>query len=164
MGSKMNRMVLLYMLALFMVSLPTSLAKHFLVETADNQRGDDYHRSHPRLPPSGGSDYRRPKKNYKKELTKIIDDMKRQGMDYGIMDILGTAWGFVKPMVKPAWEVVKPVVKEGAKALVGQLTKGSENSDKTEEVANQGIENSNKTEEVAKEGEDYCWGCGTSPL
>ena len=122
--SKMNRMVLLYMLALFMVSLPTSLAKHFLVETADNQRGDDYHRSHPRLPPSGGSDYRRPKKNYKKELTKIIDDMKRQGMDYGIMDILGTAWGFVKPMVKPAWEVVKPVVKEGAKALVGQLTKG----------------------------------------
>ena len=122
--SKMNRMVLLYMLALFMVSLPTSLAKHFLVETADNQRGDDYHRSPPRLPPSGGSDYRRLKKNYKKELTKIIDDMKRQGMDYGIMDILGTAWGFVKPMVKPAWEVVKPVVKEGAKALVGQLTKG----------------------------------------
>ena len=50
--------------------------------------------------------------------------MKRQGMDYGIMDILGTAWGFVKPMVKPAWEVVKPVVKEGAKALVGHLTKG----------------------------------------
>ena len=122
--SKMNRMVLLYMLALFMVSLPTSLAKHFLVETADNQRGDDYHRSPPRLPPSGGSDYRRPKKNYKKELTKIIDDMKRQGMDYGIMDILGTAWGFVKPMVKPAWEVVKPVVKEGAKALVGHLTEG----------------------------------------
>ena len=40
--SKMNRMVLLYMLILSMVSLPTSLAKHLLVETADDQRGDDY--------------------------------------------------------------------------------------------------------------------------
>ena len=38
--SKMNRMVLLYMLALSMVSLPTSLARHLLVEVADNQRGD----------------------------------------------------------------------------------------------------------------------------
>ena len=122
--SKMNRMVLLYMLALSMVSLPTSLTKNLLVETADNQRGDDYHRSHPRLPPSGGSDYRRPKKNYKKELTKIIDDMKRQGMDYGFMDILKGAWGFVKPMVKPAWEVVGPVVKEGVKAVMGHLNKG----------------------------------------
>ena len=40
--SKMNRMVLLYMLALSMVSLPTSLARHLLVKTAANQRGDDY--------------------------------------------------------------------------------------------------------------------------
>ena len=48
------------------VSLPTSLAKHLLVETADNQGGDDYQGSPPRLPPSGGSDYRRPKKNSKK--------------------------------------------------------------------------------------------------
>ena len=64
--SKMNRMVLLYMLALSMVSLPTSLPKYLLVETAGNQGGDDYHRSPPRLPPSGGSDYRRPKKNSKK--------------------------------------------------------------------------------------------------
>ena len=40
--SKMNRMVLLYMLTLSMVSLPTSLPKHLLVETADNQGGDDY--------------------------------------------------------------------------------------------------------------------------
>ena len=40
--SKMNRMVLLYMLALSMVSLPTSLARHLLVETSGNQRGDDY--------------------------------------------------------------------------------------------------------------------------
>ena len=40
--SKMNRMVLLYMLILSMVSLPTSLARHLLVETAGNQGGDDY--------------------------------------------------------------------------------------------------------------------------
>ena len=57
---------MLYMLALSMVSLPTSLTRHLLVETAGNQGGDDYHRSPPRLPPSGGSDYRRPKKNSKK--------------------------------------------------------------------------------------------------
>ena len=44
--SKMNRMVLLYMLALFMVSLPTSLARHLLVETAD-KGGDDYSRPRP---------------------------------------------------------------------------------------------------------------------
>ena len=107
---------MLYMLTLFMVSLPTSLTRYLLVETSGNQIGDDYQQPI--------TTFEEPKKNYKKELTKIIDDMKRQGMDYGIMDILGTAWGFVKPMVKPAWEVVKPVVKEGAKALVGQLTKG----------------------------------------
>ena len=50
--------------------------------------------------------------------------MKRQGKDYGLFDILKSAWGVVKPIAKPAWEVVGPVVKEGAKALVGQLTKG----------------------------------------
>ena len=35
-------MVMLYMLTLSMVSLPTSLARHLLVETAGNQIGDDY--------------------------------------------------------------------------------------------------------------------------
>ena len=40
--SKMCSMVLLYTLILSMVSLPTSLPKRFLVETADNQGGDDY--------------------------------------------------------------------------------------------------------------------------
>ena len=35
-------MVMLYMLTLSMVYLPTSLARHLLVETAGNQRGDDY--------------------------------------------------------------------------------------------------------------------------
>ena len=39
--SKMNRMVLLYTLILSMISLPTSLARHLLVETAD-KGGDDY--------------------------------------------------------------------------------------------------------------------------
>ena len=60
--SKMSRMVMLYMLILSMVSLPTSLARLLLVETAGNQGGDDYHWSPPRLPPpSGGSDYQEPK-------------------------------------------------------------------------------------------------------
>ena len=39
--SKMSRMVLLYTLILCMVSLPTSLPRHLLVETAD-KGGDDY--------------------------------------------------------------------------------------------------------------------------
>ena len=47
--SKMNRMVLLYMLILSMVSLPTSLARHLLVETAGNQGGDDYEEPKPEL-------------------------------------------------------------------------------------------------------------------
>ena len=58
--SKISRMVLLYMLILSMVSLPTSLARHLLVETAGNQRGDDYF----------------------DEWTKMFDEMKRQGKDY----------------------------------------------------------------------------------
>merc|ERR1711874_758022 len=49
MGSKMNRTVLLFMLILSMVSLPTSLPKHLLVETAD-KGGDDYSRPSPRPP------------------------------------------------------------------------------------------------------------------
>ena len=49
--SKMNRMVLLYMLILSMVSLPTSLPKHLLVETADNQGGDDYEEPKPEISP-----------------------------------------------------------------------------------------------------------------
>merc|ERR1712105_199793 len=49
MGSKMNRMVLLFMLILSMVSLPTSLPKHLLVETPD-KGGDDYSRPSPRPP------------------------------------------------------------------------------------------------------------------
>ena len=47
--SNMSRMALLYMLILSMVSLPTSLPKHLLVETAD-KGGDDYSEP-PRIPP-----------------------------------------------------------------------------------------------------------------
>merc|ERR1712062_672078 len=46
---KMNRMILLYTLILSMVSLPTSLPKRFLVETAD-KGGDDYSNP-PSIPP-----------------------------------------------------------------------------------------------------------------
>merc|ERR550517_811656 len=62
-------MVLLYTLILCMVSLPTSLPRHLLVETAD-KGGDDYtnHVGFPRPPPfydygmekqNKGQDYRR---------------------------------------------------------------------------------------------------------
>ena len=45
-------MVMLYMLTLSMVYLPTSLARHLLVETAGNQIGDDYgFRRLPETPP-----------------------------------------------------------------------------------------------------------------
>ena len=92
--SKRSRMVMLYMLILSMVSLPTSLARHLLVETSGNQRGDDY--SPPVLPPR---DYiispKEPKKNYKKVLTKITDDMKRQGKDY--RNCNWTCWACCKP-------------------------------------------------------------------
>ena len=84
--SKMSRMVLLYTLILSMVSLPTSLARHLLVETSGNQRGDDYQDGgwvtgqyipKPESgPPPNPLDYdispegEGPKKNYKKKLMK----------------------------------------------------------------------------------------------
>merc|ERR1711874_547097 len=143
MGSKMNRMVLLYMLILSMVSLPTSLPKHLLVKTAtDPPAINDYVNYRPVFDYS--ESHRGPKKNYKKELTKITDDMKRQGKDYGgFTDFLKEA----VEVVGPAWKVVGPALKKGFNAVMGQLKKGSENSD--------------KTEEVAKKGDDYCcfvWG------
>ena len=136
--SKMNRMVLLYILILSMVSLPTSLPRHLLVETADNQGGDDYDHCSCFLccwdyskgqQNEGGSDYRDdysispkgPKKNYKKELTKTIDDMKRQGKDYGgFTDFLKEA----VEVVGPAWKVVGPDLQKGFNALKEKLNKG----------------------------------------
>merc|ERR1711874_713486 len=79
MGSKMNRMVLLYMLILSMVSLPTSLPKHLLVKTAtDPPAINDYVNYRPVFDYSESP--KGPKKNYKKELTKITDDKKRKGL------------------------------------------------------------------------------------
>merc|ERR1711874_119397 len=104
------RMVMLYMLTLSMVSLPTSLTRYLLVETAGNQRGDDYI-----ISPEGH------KKNYKKELMKLTDEMKRQGKDYGgFTDFLKDA---VK-VVGPAWKVVGPAIKKGFNAVMEKLNKG----------------------------------------
>merc|ERR1711874_100611 len=103
MGSNSNRMVLLCMLILSMVSLPTSLARS---------------------------------QNYKKVLTKTIDEMKTQGKDYG---------GFTD-FLKEAVEVVGPALQKGFNAVMDQLNKGSENSDKTEK-------------KKKKKGEDYCFFC-----
>jgi len=71
--SKMNRMVLLYMLILSMVSLPTILPKRFLVETEDNQEGDDY--DAPMNPPL--MDYSMGQQN------KGEDYRVKKGQDYG---------------------------------------------------------------------------------
>ena len=104
---------MLYMLTLFMVSLPTNLARYLLVETAGNQIGDDYQQPI--------TTFEEPKKNYKKELMKLTDEMKRQGKDYGgFTDFLKDA---VK-VVGPAWKVVGPAIKKGFNAVMEKLNKG----------------------------------------
>merc|ERR1711910_226292 len=62
--SKRIRMVMLYMLTLSMVSLPTSLARHLLVETASNQIGDDYLRRRLPTDPPPIYDYTAPHYDY----------------------------------------------------------------------------------------------------
>merc|ERR1711913_164104 len=86
--SKMNRMVLLYTLILSMVSLPTSLPKHLLVETAD-KGGDDYFvmPSRPRPSPSPpffpSHDYGMEKQNKGSENNdKTEKKKKKKGEDY----------------------------------------------------------------------------------
>ena len=104
---------MLYMLTLFMVSLPTNLARYLLVETSGNQIGDDYQQPI--------TTFEEPKKNYKKELMKLTDEMKRQGKDYGgFTDFLKDA---VK-VVGPAWKVVGPAIKKGFNAVMEKLNKG----------------------------------------
>ena len=104
---------MLYMLILFMVSLPTSLTRYLLAETSGNQIGDDYQQPI--------TTFEEPKKNYKKELMKLTDEMKRQGKDYGgFTDFLKDA---VK-VVGPAWKVVGPAIKKGFNAVMEKLNKG----------------------------------------
>ena len=113
----MTRMVPLYTLILSMVSLSTSLPKN--------------HRKIIRVtyPPDGSwgntpfdySESKGPKKNYKKIFTKITDDMKRQGKDYGgFTDFLKEA----VEVVGPAWKVVGPALQKGFNAVMDQLNKG----------------------------------------
>ena len=129
--SKVSRMVLLYTLILCMVSLPTSLPKHLLVKTAtDPPAINDYtflyiNRFKDKPVTSPIFDYsespKGPKKNYKKELTKITDDMKRQGKDYGgFTDFLKEA----VEVVGPAWKVVGPDLQKGFNALKEKMNKG----------------------------------------
>merc|ERR1711874_474903 len=113
--SKMTRMVLLYTLILSMVSLPTNNYKLRDWAPCTQYPGD----------PCGPLDYsesKGPKKNFKKELMKITDDMKRQGKDYG---------GFTD-FLKEAVEVVGPALQKGMNAVMENLNKGSEKSGKTE--------------------------------
>ena len=104
---------MLYMLTLFMVSLPTSLTRYLLVETSGNQIGDDYQQPI--------TTFEEPKKNYKKELMKLTNEMKRQGKDYGgFTDFLKEA----VEVVGPAWKVVGPAIKKGFNAVMEKLNKG----------------------------------------
>ena len=113
---------MLHMLALCMVSLPTSLARHLLVETSGNQRGDDYTwKGPPPISPNYSISSEGHKKNYKEELIKITDEMKRQGKDYGgFTDFLKET----VELVKPAWKVVGPALQKGFNAVMDQLNKG----------------------------------------
>merc|ERR1711936_504133 len=130
--SKMTRMVLLYTLILSMVSLPTN---NYKLRTIPPPGANDYTWDpckHFVGDPCGPLDYsesKGPKKNYKKIFTKITDDMKRQGKDYGgFTDFLKEA----VEVVGPAWKVVGPALQKGMNAVMENLNKGSENSGKTE--------------------------------
>merc|ERR1712062_110003 len=79
MGSKMNRMVLLYTLILCMVSLPTILPKQLLVEVADNQDGDDY--DAPMNPPL--MDYSMGQQNKVQYSVDKKEAVAKRGQDYG---------------------------------------------------------------------------------
>ena len=110
----MTRMVLLYTLILSMVSLPTNNYKLRDWAPCTQYPGD----------PCGPLDYsesKGPKKNYKKIFTKITDDMKRQGKDYGgFTDFLKEA----VEVVGPAWKVVGPALQKGMNAVMENLNKG----------------------------------------
>ena len=59
--------------------------------------------------------------NFKKVLTKTIDEMKTQGKDYGgFTDFLKEA----VEVVGPAWKVVGPAIQKGMNAVMENLNKG----------------------------------------
>jgi len=87
--SKMNRMVLLYMLILSMVSLPTSLPKHLLVETADNQGGDDYEEPKPEISPDFMGHFTIDQFDKGSETYNKIKELEKKGEDYR----RGHCWG-----------------------------------------------------------------------
>ena len=83
------------------------------METSGNQVGDDYQQPI--------TTFEEPKKNYKKELMKLTNEMKRQGKDYGgFTDFLKEA----VEVVGPAWKVVGPAIKKGFNAVMEKLNKG----------------------------------------
>ena len=101
----------------------TSLARHILVKTAGNQRGNDYKPIHinPFKPTPVHADFTPPHPGYYKELlTKVSDEMKIQGKDYG--GFTDFHKGSVE-VVGPHLKVVGPALKEGFNEL-GQLNKG----------------------------------------
>ena len=92
----------------------TSLARHILVKTEGNQRGNDYKPIHINPFKPIHADFTPPHPGYYKELlTKVSDEMKIQGKDYG---------GFTD-FLNGALKVVRPDLKEGFNEF-GQLNNG----------------------------------------
>ena len=99
-------MVLLYILTLGMISLPTGLAKHFVVETAGIQRENDYIEAI----------------DERKEIDKFVNEINKKGNDYGLGNL------FVKKQGKWQMNEMKSRGKDdGSKGqdygIVGSLIK-----------------------------------------
>ena len=99
-------MVLLYILTLGMISLPTGLARHFVVETAGIQRENDYIEAI----------------DERKEIDKFVNEINKKGNDYGLGNL------FVKKQGKWQMNEMKSRGKDdGSKGqdygIVGSLIK-----------------------------------------
>lgn len=99
-------MVLLYILTLGMISLPTGLARHFVVETAGSQRENDYIEAI----------------DERKEIDKFVNEINKKGNDYGLGNL------FVKKQGKWQMNEMKSRGKDdGSKGqdygIVGSLMK-----------------------------------------
>ena len=99
-------MVLLYILTLGMISLPTGLAKHFVVETDGIQRENDYIEAI----------------DERKEIDKFVNEINKKGNDYGLGNL------FVKKQGKWQMNEMKSRGKDdGSKGqdygIVGSLIK-----------------------------------------
>ena len=92
-------MVLLYILTLGMISLPTGLARHFVVETAGSQRENDYIEVI----------------DERKEIDKFVNEINKKGNDYGLGNL------FVKKQGK--WQMMNFIYSEMLPIIVSNYNK-----------------------------------------